>query len=115
MKNLGAATIFTEGLSTYLNMSFWNRTPRELDRGFWSGALWDIRKRFGRDFTDRMVAYAIRAMIDEPTKSSTDNLSHYLINQLKIGESVVDNDGKRWTTVLEILRSHGVITDQLAS
>jgi len=92
--------------------SFWNkaqRRPFEL-QVFLAGALWDIREKFGQDFADRLVGYTFRAMMDGPTKSQTEDVDSYFMSKLKIGASVLDNDGSRWPEIEGIVRKHGLLS-----
>ncbi len=62
--------------------------PRRLtDRIGWISALWQMRKEFGADFTDRVLFYAIGA--SEPKAKE---LNGYFYDRLMQEESVVDNN-----------------------
>jgi hypothetical protein len=111
--NLGAAQMTGHWLCTYLNYSFWNTVeknrPFEL-QGFLAGALWDIREKFDHEFADQMIGYTMRAMMDEPMKTIDEDINEYFIGKMKIGESVVDNDGSRWPEIDAIVRKHGLFS-----
>jgi hypothetical protein len=66
LANLAELLLLEGGLALYLNASFWNRREREpegilLPLG---ESLWEMREKFGREFTDQMVRYALQAMSD---------------------------------------------------
>ena len=103
--------IIRDGLSRYLNTSFWNKRPDPSRRDFLDGALWDIRDRFGRDFTDEMLRYTFRAMMDYPSKQG-DNFQEYVLRNLKIGELVKDDNGERWPQIADILRKYRLTVPQ---
>jgi hypothetical protein len=107
--NWSEVTTIDEGLSTYLNFSFWNKVRQKRPfalTGFLPGALWDIREKLGRDFTDQMLGYTLKAMADGPRENMQENIGDYFMRKLKIGESVVDNDGRRWREIEDILHRH---------
>jgi len=93
-----------ELLSDYLNTSFWNKKPARAPALL--GALWDIRDKFGHEFTDGMVAYTLRASIDEPYRAEGD-YQIYFLEKLKIGEDVKDNESNKWLDIQKILEMNG--------
>src|SRR5258708_38741727 len=113
--NLAELQILDGGLASYLNASFWNR--RE-SRTMWSlgESLWEMRERFGREFTDQMVRYALQAMNDNPAKDTRGDLDSYFLAMLKIGDSVMDdNVMSRWPTAAGILEKNGLSEDATAT
>jgi len=72
-------------------------------------ALWEMRNKFGREFTDQMVRYALQAMNDNPAKDTRGDLDSYFLAMLKIGDSVMDdNVMSRWPTAAGILEKNGL-------
>ena len=105
---IGKSTVLSGWLATYLSSSFWNRPPVRLARGFMVAALWDIRDKYGQDFTDGMIGCTFRAMMDHPAEANQ-GVMRYFIDNLKRGEFVKDNDnGNRWPEIEEILGKYGV-------
>jgi hypothetical protein len=51
-----------EAFATYFNWSFWNRpqgTPRD-----WPSVFWTIRERYGKAFTDYLIAHAALSFLE---------------------------------------------------
>lgn len=103
--NAAQIILVYEGLASYLNSSFWNIAP--VRSGPLSGALWEIRTKYGRDFTDGLVTYTLRSAIDSPLADDSD-YGQYFIEKLEIGARVKDNDnGGKWQDIRTILQKHG--------
>ena len=108
LRNLIELQALMGGLSSYLNESFWNRRGDDLSLLPLTQALWEIRGKLGREFTDQMVRYALQAMNDDPTKDTRVDLDSYFVAMLKIGDSVVDdNVMSQWATAKGILEKYG--------
>jgi hypothetical protein len=100
--------------STYFNWSFWGNERTDfcpggstVGMGMYAPTLWKIRQKFGRDFTDRMVAFAARLTADDPLDGMDKDAGIYVARKLKEGDSVVDDKGN-WSIILDILKSDGV-------
>ena len=114
---LGGMMILEQGLSGYFNSSFWNEQlqPPMMP---WAYRLWRIREKFGRDFTDRLVAVALRSMIDNPNEGRDKPMDFsfidvYFARKLKIGDSVIDDGMSRWPEILNILKEEKVPVEQI--
>jgi hypothetical protein len=106
MKNFANALMVMQSSSTYLNFSFWNRPQKKRPMALsapLAGALWDIREQFGRDFADKMLGFTLRSMRDEPMGNTGESVNDYFLRKLKVGASVVDNEGSSWTEIEKIL------------
>ena len=101
------AISISKGLSQYLNSSFWNQVEESHETP-WSLAtvLWDLHEKFGREFTDKLVGYTLKIMIDEPVAKFGIKVNEYFIAKLRIGASIIDNDGSRWPEIEMLLRKH---------
>jgi hypothetical protein len=66
--------------------------------------LWDIRKQFGKDFTDRALAYSVKAPVEY-----CDDLDKYLRERLQSGVLVVKNDFSEFIEVNKMLERHGLL------
>lgn len=99
--------LVSTALCTYLNRDFWNVTkPKNPDESaMLSGALWAIRQKFRPYFTNHMIGYALRDMRKYPFSGQGD-YNVYFLNELKIGESVVDN-GNHWPEIQAIFDKYG--------
>ena len=80
--------------------------------------LWKIRDKLGSKFTDRMVAYALISMVDDPAEGLETkfdyyrNFEIYFSRKLKVGDSVIDNESKKWPEIVGILKNDGVQVDE---
>jgi hypothetical protein len=96
---------------SYLNWSFWGRDLGAFCPGtlgiMGTPTLWKIRRRLGRNFTDDMVAYAVRLMMDDPLEGMDDDHNIYMARKLKQSDWVID-DGANWPIILGILKEDGV-------
>jgi len=50
--------------ATYFNCSFWNKKNDEAQD--WQAAFWEMRERFGKEFTDLLLAYTVKSFLEEP-------------------------------------------------
>ena len=102
----------------YLNRSFWNfggpemamicqtKAPRQSGDGdapLPVSYLWTIRMKYGKQFTDNLVAFTLRAIVDKPYDPSENHFSGYLYRRMSIAESVVDSGRAKWPDITNIL------------
>jgi hypothetical protein len=91
--------------SDYFNAAIWDKpdsTWAETDTG-WPAKLWDMRERFGKRFTDQVVAYTLKSLHDAPEEGASDDPDTYFCRHLKIGEDRVDHEASKWPEILDIL------------
>jgi len=75
--------------------------------------LWAIREKFGKEFTDQLVTYTLKSILDNPTEGATGkDFDLYFCRKLKIGDSVIDG-GDKWTEIAEILKKSGRPVDKI--
>ena len=105
--------------ATYFNWSFsdktWSNPPRtdSLD-----GALWEIRGKCGKDFTDHALFYTFKTLDDfldpnllpttESYTLSGEQVNKYFVSRFRIGVQVRDIDFRNWFTIQEILKNRGL-------
>jgi hypothetical protein len=105
-----------QSFSEYFNASFWNKRPAAAFP--WATQLWKIRDKLGSDFTDRMAAYTLMSIVDNPAEGqetnfdAMKNFNIYFYRKLKVGDSVIDNESKRWAEIVQILKADGSYTDE---
>jgi hypothetical protein len=104
----------SSGIEKYLNHSYWNegfpRKPTDgcSDNGFGVGCLfWEIRGRLGKDFTDRLAVFALRAMLDKPYTDTTQSFEQYFYERLKMADSVIDNEDSKMPDIDAIAKERG--------
>jgi hypothetical protein len=95
------ATLFEEYYASSL-------VGRNLDKGDWKGhkwieALWDIRQKKGKDFTDRVMYYTYQTW--KPIPGDFDNT---FLTRFLAGVWVIDNNGDSFKDVQSILTKHHV-------
>jgi hypothetical protein len=105
--------------ATYFNWSFANKTWSEPPRmDSWEGALWEIRGRCGKDFTDRALFYTLKTLDDfvDPNQFprsdnytiSHDQVNKYFLDRFIRGEQVVDNRMGNRGAIYQILKKRGL-------
>jgi hypothetical protein len=72
----------------------------------WRSALWEIRAKYGRTYTDELLYYTFKMWSTTPNKQ--DNFDLFFWNKFAAGETVINNDGDRYNAVAKILRDHGI-------
>jgi hypothetical protein len=97
-------------LSDYYVSSFYDilfsGSPQDIRS--WPVILWDIRKQFGRDFTDRSLAQAIKSMNEEGLRHKLGMpFDDYLCYHLGIGVSLIDNEHRKFEGVRTLLKMRG--------
>lgn len=115
-------------ISSYFNRSFWNK--KEENR-FYPGseAIWDIRAKLGKEFTDHLIADVFRLMVDDPDEGAQQLTSDagsslmskhcelYLFRKLETADALVEGAGTanaggvNWPAIVAIWKRHNLPTD----
>jgi pimeloyl-ACP methyl ester carboxylesterase len=104
LADMQAASAF----SKYFNWSFWSDGPAARE-GLWDAQLWNLRQQFGDDYTDRLVAYALKIMRDTPQDILSADFNVYCFNALREAAKVVDSEPElRIATIREIIERSGI-------
>lgn len=93
--------------SRYYNWSFWDYKPNE-EVGYWSSQLWEMRSSFGKQFTDQLVGFTIKSMLDTPEEGAHPNFDIYFYHKLQQGDSVIDSDPEKMSKITEIIQKSGI-------
>jgi hypothetical protein len=104
----------------YLNHSFWgkgfaaNQTPVCPDQGTGLAAayFWKVRALYGKSFTDKLAAYTLRALADQPYTDSKQHFKEYFYQRLTTADSVIDNESAKFPGIEAILQSCGWLKKQ---
>ncbi len=72
----------------------------------WRAALWEIRSRYGRAYTDRLLCYTFKMWNTSVTKPA--NFDIFFWNKLLAGETAIDNDNDTYAGVAEIAKKHEI-------
>jgi hypothetical protein len=99
--------IASSALSQYYNWSFWDHKPNA-EGGHWSSQLWDIRSSFGKDFTDQLLGFTIKSILDSPEEGADANFDIYFHHKLQQGDSVIDSDPERMSKITNIIEKSGI-------
>jgi hypothetical protein len=98
-------------LTQYLNHSYWNQhfaknqQPVCPDQGDGTAYyFWKIRMRFGREFTDRLAVFTLRAIVDKPYNDPTQHYRQYFYERLKMADSVIDNENAKMPGIDAVLK-----------
>jgi hypothetical protein len=97
--------------SSYFNGSVWDKAPVPGD--FMLLSLWKIREQCGAAFTDKLVAYALKSISDNPEEVSDPDTHIYLARKLKIADSIVESDMSKWPQISNIIRDDGISIDRI--
>ena len=68
-------------------------------------ALWDIREKKGKDFTDRAMYYTYKTWDPKPIPG---NFESKFLTRFLAGVWVIDNNGTSIEAVQSILARHGI-------
>jgi len=74
--------------------------------GKWRSALWEIRSRFGRAYTDKLLFYTFKMW--ETSVNKQENFDVFFFNKLLAGESAINNDMGRFTAISSVITNHGI-------
>jgi hypothetical protein len=101
-------------LTQYLNHSYWNQRfaknqqPVCPDQGDGTAYyFWEIRARFGKEFTDRLAVFTLRAVVDKPYVDPTQTHRQYFYERLRMADSVIDNENAKMAGIDAILKECG--------
>jgi hypothetical protein len=101
-------------LTQYLNHSYWNQPfaknqqPVCPDQGDGTAFyFWKIRSRFGKEFTDRLAVFTLRAVVDKPYTDTTQRYRQYFFERLKMADSVIDNENAKFSEIESIHKECG--------
>jgi hypothetical protein len=105
-------------LTQYLNHSYWNRPfaknqqPVCPDQGDGTAFyFWKIRSRFGKEFTDELAVYTLRAVVDKPYTDTTQRYRQYFFERLKMADSVIDNENAKFREIEAIYKECGWLSN----
>jgi hypothetical protein len=95
----------------YFNSSFWDKPDEHLAREYPNGSLesrlWAVRNTYGKEFTDRLVAYTLLSLANNPRIGLTPDFEPYFCTHLKIADGVIDHNFRKWPRIVEILAEDG--------
>lgn len=118
-RDSGQRTIASWILSEYFSASFLGRTPKIISTGRvrWVNAIWTIRQKFGREFTDKVMLFMLKSFNDSATEDirtrkdtmSEDEFDKSFATHFLFGESVADNNMARYEQIARILKDNGLL------
>jgi hypothetical protein len=91
--------------ASYLNMR--NVCDKSSPGHQWVEALWEVRSKYGREYTDGVLFYALLLWGNIPSKYAG-HFDLFFRDKLISGESVKDNPGTRHQALDEIFARHGI-------
>jgi len=91
-------------IEEYLNHSLWGRGfSKEKEIGCPEG-FWGIRTRYGQQFTDRLAAFVLRALSDDPYGDISQPFDEYFRERVQKADSVIDNENSKFPAIEAILQ-----------
>jgi hypothetical protein len=66
-----------------------------------------MRSRFGKEFTDNLAVFTLRAVVDKPYTDSTQRYRQYFFERLKMADSVIDNENAKLPEIEAIYKECG--------
>jgi hypothetical protein len=60
--------------------------------------------RYGQPFTDRLAAFLLKALGDEPYKDASQHFEEYFHERLQMADSVIDNENAKFSAIEAILQ-----------
>lgn len=99
--------IAASALSQYYNWSFWDYKAENAG-GYWSSQLWEIRKAMGKQFTDRLVGFTLRSMLDNPEEGADPNFDLYFYRKIQVADSIIDNNAEKMPEITRTIERSGI-------
>lgn len=97
----------------YLSQSYWNDPAKEAPDLCLHGPestfnpipyyLWEIQRAFGKEFANRVAAYAVIAAEKNPLTDKHTTYMRFVTDRILIGEFGVDNDGSKRDAIEKIM------------
>lgn len=94
--------------ATYYTASFKNKYSYSADINYipvWTNALWDLRKKYGQDFVDRLMFYAYNNGYPPGADASVED---FLWSRFMGGLDAIDDNREHFAGVMEIMKSRGL-------
>jgi hypothetical protein len=96
-------------LGTYFAWDYLQRRNPSLNTSKWADALWEIREKFGRDFTNQSLITAVKEM-NRPNHNIYHDFDRYFSWYFGTGELAQNDLASHFFEVDGILRKHGITT-----
>jgi hypothetical protein len=96
----------------YFTWSYWGRPEKEQtvcpyrQSMLFVSYLWQIHEKYGKNFTDRLLAYTTREMIDNPPEPN-ERFPMWFLRSISNADSVVDNKAEKMPGIRNILNQCG--------
>ena len=116
--DVGVRMASQKTLSLYYQSSFYGSLSPDAQKGLnsWPVVLWDMRTQFGKDFTDRAIAQAVRSMNDDDVQYKDGiPIDAYWCYHLGIGVSVIDNNHQKYDGIRRLLGLRGLCRNPTTS
>lgn len=97
----------------YFVWSYWGKPDKEEMVCPFHGSmlfatyLWEIRERYHKDFTDRLIAYTTKELVDNPSISQGERFPNWFFRAMTNADFVVDNKGQKISDIKTILNRCG--------
>jgi hypothetical protein len=94
----------TQG-ATYLSSSYWDKEMRYFSP---YPALWDIRSSLGKQFTDKLVAYTVRAFGESVHRNVKMEQSTYFYARIKDADDILGDNGASMAVIEKIWKKYNL-------
>ena len=91
----------------YFNWSFWGKRTEDANLPSVL-AFWEMRGRFGKESTDRLVAFTAKAFIDNTCGDKSADWEQYFYERVRIADQIVDSESSKLPAIKEILGRFGI-------
>lgn len=99
--------IAASAISRYYNCSFWD-CKADNAGGYWSSQLWEIRRVVGKQFTDRLVGFTLKSILDNPEEGADPNFDVYFYRKIQVADSVINNNAEKMGEIKAIIERLGI-------
>jgi hypothetical protein len=77
----------------------------------WVDAMWEVREKYGQEYADSLMCYALKMWRDIPSKY-LDSFDRFFRYRIAAGETAKDNSTDRYFELNAIFQRHGIDTAQ---
>ena len=98
----------------YFSDSYWGQQREFTKTMAASNALWKIRSECKPtpEFADKLVAFTVRAFIDDTSRNYPNTREEYLFDRIRIADRIIDSESSQMPIIERVLREYGIPSTQ---